>query len=253
MRTVNSTMLIGSKGTGLALMAGVVLTIVAGLFFPGGPFVSPVDQTDFAAAIVPLGEQAVLGHVMTMLLILGMLFYAYGFVALYRLGNGERSLGSTALRLGVVTSLFGWGIFVLGLAQRHMVIYLMQRSLDSAESAEAQAQLAQFALDVQIDIAGLLMGFLWLYPVASALTGIGLAGRFSGLNAFKLASYVLVIIGVGAIINFLIALLAPGLDTVTLLLVNNVFQMIGALALFVIGLGLYQGRRELVPAEESSG
>lgn len=212
-----------------------------------------MDQTDFAAAIVPLGEQAALGHVMTMLLVVGMLFYASGFVALYRLGNGERSPASTALRLGVVTSLFGWGVFVLGLAQRHMVIYLMQRSLDSAESAEAQAQLAQFALDVQIDIAGLLMGFLWLYPVASILTGVGLAARFRSLNVFKLASYVLVIIGAGAIINFLIALLAPGLDTVTLLLVNNIFQMIGALALFVVGLGLYQGRRELVPAEESSG
>ena len=238
--------LAGHRGTGLSLMAGVILTIVAGLFFPGGPFVSPVDQTDFAAAIVPLGEQAGLSHLMTMLLVLGMLCYAYGFTALLRLGGH-------ALRIGVVTSVFAWGVFVIGLAQRHIVVYLMQQSLDSGQSAEAQAQLANLALDTQVDIAGLLMGFLWLYPIASILTGIGLAGRFRDLNALKIASYVLVVIGVGALINFALALYAPGLDTVTLLLVNNVFQMIGALGLFVIGLGLYQGRSELVPAEESSG
>ena len=56
MKTVNSSMLLGSKGAGLALMVGVILAIVASVFYPGGPFINPVDQSDFAAAVVRPGR-----------------------------------------------------------------------------------------------------------------------------------------------------------------------------------------------------
>ena len=47
--------------------------IVASFFYPGGPFINPVNQTDFPAAIAALGDQPNLGHVTTMLAVAGML------------------------------------------------------------------------------------------------------------------------------------------------------------------------------------
>ena len=101
MGALSSRMLVGNKGAGLALMLGVVLTIVASFFFPGGPLVDPVDQTDFPAAVAALGGQPNLGHAMTMLVIAGMLLYAHSFLAVYRLAGDDRSLSGMALRSGV--------------------------------------------------------------------------------------------------------------------------------------------------------
>ena len=252
MGALSSSMLVGNKGAGRALMAAVILTIVGSLFYPGGPLINPVNQTDFPAAIAALGDQPSLGHVTTMLAVAGMLLQAYGLFALFRLSNGQRCLAGTALRTGVIASLFGWGIFLLALGRRHMVIHLMQRSMNPAETPEVQAQFQAFALAGHVDMAGLLLGFLWVYPIASILVGLGLAARFGALDIFKAASYGLVIIGAAGLINFVVAQHAPTLDLNILLVLNNVFLMVGALCLFVIGLGLYQGRRELVP-EDSSG
>ncbi len=38
MGALSSSMLVGNKGAGLALMAAVILTIVGSLFYPGGAF-----------------------------------------------------------------------------------------------------------------------------------------------------------------------------------------------------------------------
>ena len=80
--------------------------------------INPVNQTDFPAAIAALGDQPSLGHVTTMLAVAGMLLQAYGLFALFRLGNGQRCLAGTALRTGVIASLFGWAIFVLAMGRR---------------------------------------------------------------------------------------------------------------------------------------
>ena len=124
--------------------------------------------------------------------------------------------------------------------------------MNPAETPDVQAQIEVFALAGHVDMAGLLLGFLWGYPIASILVGLGLVARFGALDIFKAASYGLVIIGAAGLINFVVAQHAPTLDLNVLLVLNNVFLFVGALCLFVIGLGLYQGRSELVP-EESSG
>lgn len=246
-------MLLGSKGAGLALMVGVILAIVASLFYPGGPFISPVDQTDFGAAVVTLGEQPSLAHLMTMLVILGMLLHIYGITALLRVGQGERCLGAIALRTGVFASLFAWGIFIVGLSQRHMAIHLMQRSANSAESAEMAQQFQALALDSHIGMAGLLMGFVWIWPIASSLVGIGLIARLGSMDVFKVAAYGFVVVGAGGMIIFLLAQHASGLNINNLLVATNTFQMFGSIFLFITGLGLYQGRSGFVPDEESAG
>lgn len=246
-------MLVGSKGTGLALMVGVILAIVASLFYPGGPFINPVNQTDFPAAVAALGEQPHLAHVMTMLVIAGMLLHGYGIAALLRLGNGRRCLAGSALRAGVIASLFGWAIFVVALGRRHMVIHLMQRSTNPAESPEMLTQFEAFALAGHVDMAGLLMGFVWVWPVASILVGLGLIARLTTMNVFKVAAYGFVAIGVGGLVNFLVAQHVPTLDLNALLVANNTLQLVGSLCLFIVGLGLYQGRSGFVPDEESAG
>ena len=96
------------------------------------------------------------------------------------------------------------------------------------------------------------MGFLWIYPIASILVGLGLVGRFGTMNVFKLAAYGLAVIGLGGMVVFVLAQHTSGLDVNALLVANNTLQMIGSLCLFAIGVGLYQSRPELVPEEESS-
>ena len=251
MRTVNSSILLGSKGAGLALMTGVILAIVASLFYPGGPVINPVDQSDFGAAVVALGEHPSLAHVMTMLVIVGMLLHVYGISALLRLGKGEQCLAGTVLRSGVFASLFAWGIFIIGLGQRHMVIHLMQRSEN--ESADMAQQFQGLALDGHIGMAGMLMGFVWIWPVASSLVGLGLVARIGAVNVYKLAALGLLAIGVGGMVNFVVAQHASGLDINALLMANNILQMFGSIFLFIVGLGLYRGQRGLVPEEESAG
>ena len=253
MRTVISNMLVGSKGAGLALMTGVILAIVASLFYPGGPAVNPVDQSDFLGAVVALGEHPSLAHVMTMLVILGMLLHVYGISALLRLGKGEQCLAGTILRSGVFASLFAWGIFIIGLGQRHMVIHLMQRSANPAESADMAQQFQGLALDGHIGMAGMLMGFVWIWPVASSLVGLGLVARIGAMNVYKLAAYGLLVIGVGGMVNFIVAQHGSGLDINALLMSNNILQMFGSVFLFIVGLGIYRGQRGLVPEEESAG
>ena len=61
MSAVNATVPSGTRAGGLAVMAGMVLTLVASLFFPGGPIIDPVDQTDFPAAVRRFGCQSYIG------------------------------------------------------------------------------------------------------------------------------------------------------------------------------------------------
>ena len=69
------------------------------------------------------------------------------------------------------------------------------------------------------------------------------------MNVFKLASYGLVVIGALALVVFIIVQHSPGTDVETLLIINNILLLIGSFCLFAIGLGMYQGRSELVPED----
>ena len=93
-------------------------------------------------------------------------------------------------------------------------------------------------------MAGLILALVALYPLASILTGIGIASRFGAMNIFKLASYGLVMMGVLAGINFLVVQHATGYDIESILIINNILLWIGSFALLAIGVGMYQGRSE---------
>ncbi len=239
-----------SKSAGLGIMVGIVLLLIGSVFYPGGLLIDPVDQTDFGAALGALSANASLAHFVTMVSAIGMLLYGYGFFTLLRQIRQQQTMSDLALRFGIVISMFGWGIFLLGMGMRHGVIHFLQRSaMESGADATALGDLALVCHAVTI---GLILAFLITYPVGSSLLGISLAPRFSGMNVYKLASFGLVAVGLAGFINYLIVQHAASTSVEALLLSNNLTLFVGAIFLSIIGLGMYRGRSEL-NTEEPAG
>lgn len=236
----------GARAGGLAVMAGMILTLVASLFFPGGPIIDPVDQTDFPAAAAALAANPSLAHAMTLLVIIGMLLYSYGFIELLRVGGQGAGFGVSVLRFGILTSLFSWGVFIVGFGARHSAIYLMEQGLRAGEGTELGAEFAALAVSSHITMMGLLLAFMVVNPIASVLVGLGLAARFSNLNIYMLAAYGLIAIGLGGFINMALALFLDNPDVVLHLAISQLLLFVGSLCLFVIGAGMCLGRSELV-------
>ena len=239
----------GAKAAGLAIMAGMVLTLVASLLFPGGPLIDSVDQTDFPAAAAAMAANPDLAHTMTLLAIVGMLLYSYGFVELLRLRGQGAGFAVSVLRFGIVASLFSWGVFIVGFGVRHSAIYLMQQGVNAGEGTELQAEFANLALSSHITMMGLLLAFMVVNPIGSALVGLGLAARLGNLSIYTLASYGLVIIGLAGFVNMVLALLLTDPDVVLHLLISQLLLFVGSICLFIIGVGLYSGRGELVAVD----
>ena len=237
-----------TRQAGLALIVGVVLSMVGSIIFPGGPIVDSVDQTDFAGAIEALAARPGLGHLTTLMVIVGMLLHGYALLGLFGLARGGEGFRGPGLRFGIILSLFGWGLFILSLAKRHMVIHLTQRA-DTADTASLQEFFDAAALTGHTEMSGLILGFIVIYPFGSALTGLGLVPRFDAMDVFKAACYGLVLVGVVGFLNFVYALFVPDTDLLLHLMINNLVLMFGSVCLFVIGLGMYRGRSEFVPAD----
>ena len=232
------------KVGGVALMIAVIGSLTGSFLYPGGPIVDPVDQTNFPFAIERLGQYSGLAHITTTVVIVAMMLQSFGLFSLYNLYGSGRGFPGLALRLGIITSIFGWGLFLVSLGMRHMVIHLMQRSMNPAEAVELRAQMEGLALTTHVEMAALLLAFIAVYPIASVLVGIGLSARFSRMNAYRLAGYGLVLIGVGGFINFQVAQHVVGISLDTLLITNNLLLSVGAICLFVIGYGMFRGREE---------
>ncbi len=227
---------------------GVILSMIGSMVFPGGPLVDRVDQTDFEAAIVALAGNPGLGHVTTLMVIVGMLLHGYGLLALFGLARGGEGFSGPGLRFGIILSLFGWGLFILAMAKRLMVIHLTQRA-DVAETAALEEFFNTAALTGHTEMAGLVLGFIVIYPFGSALTGLGLVARFGGMDLLKLACYGLVAVGIVGFTNLLVALFSPASIVETLLIVNNTTLAVGSVCLLVLGIGMYQGRSEVTAGD----
>ncbi|MXW35964.1 MAG: hypothetical protein F4X26_00255 [Chloroflexi bacterium] len=240
-------MAIGSTRTaGLALALGVVLAVGGSLFFPGGPIVDGVDQTDFDAAVGALAANPELGHATTLVVVLGMMLHAYGFLALFALGRGNSGLMGLGLRFGLILSIFAWGIFAISQGKRIMVIHLMQRA-DSAETAGSREFFEAAALTSHTEMIGLLVGFMVIFPFATMLVGLGLAPRFQGMDVLRVACYGFIAIGAVALVNFAWAMFFPASSPESHLVVHNLLSLIGSICLLIVGIGMYRGRSELVP------
>ena len=237
---------------GLALSAGIVLAIVAAMLFPGGPVIDRVDQTDFSAAAATMGEAPTLTHTMSFLTIVAMLLQIFGAVGLFHLASGQGGLGGTILKFGVVASIIEWSIIILATGMRHFVTHLLQRGANAADGSEIQMGFNNAALAVYIDMIGVFVAFIAIFPIASALVGLGLVGRFPTMNVFKLAAYGLIAVGAVGMVNFLVAMYMSGPDPWAFLIVSNVVLNIGALCLLVTGIGMYQSRVGLAEEPEEA-
>ena len=251
MASVGSQLLPSPRAAGISLMAGVALTLFPSLFTPGGPFISPVDPTDYVGTIEVLAQYPSLAHLTAMLAVFSMLLYGYGLLGLLGLRGAKGNFRSSLLQYGIMTSLFGWGIFLIAMGKRHMSIHLVQRSVNAAEDPETQALLYNAALSGYADMAGLILAFLSIYPFASAMVGLGLMPRLSSLNAYKIAAMGLVVIGAAGFLNFLTAQHFPAFNLNMLVYINNMLLSIGGICLFVVGLGMYRKRESFLSDEPS--
>ena len=84
------------------------------------------------------------------------------------------------------------------------------------------------------------------------LFGLGLAPRFQTMNAFKLASYGMVLVGAVGLINIVLVQHIHDVDVGLFSLISNSFLMLGAVFFLILGVGMYQGRSEFT-GEDSSG
>ena len=244
MVSTDSSVLPGIRPAGLALVVGVILSFGASILLPGGAVIDPVDQNDFAAVIGAWTDNAGLTHSVNLVFIFAMLLEAYGFLGLFRLLGQERSAGNSILLFGLVTSLFSWGVFVIGMGMRHIVIHIAQHSLGSGAGLETQAQADQVALTTFTAMAGVHFAFLAISPIATMLTGIGLASRFPDMSIYKLAPYGLMLSGLAGIINLIFTQHLHDVDLGLFAMISSGLLLFGALWLLIIGIGMLQGRYE---------
>lgn len=225
---------------GLALIVGVLMLVLASLIYPGGAVMNPVDQTDFPAALEAAAANASLAHLASMMSIIGM--FLYGYAAFAWLHLARQGPGGFCLRLGAYVSVFGWSLYVVAMGMRQFSIHLMQRG---AGAGADQAMFESLALNAYVAMAGIVIALVSVYPIGSALVGLGLAARFDSMNIFKLASWGFVLVGVGGAVNFLVLQHASGIEPLVLLTNDNGMQALGSLLFVIIGVGMYRGRAEL--------
>ena len=239
-----------TRAAGMAFMVGVILTMIASVLYPGGFLIDYADQSDYAAAITALENNANLGHAVTTLSVVGMLLMAAGLLRLYTLPRVESVFSRPLLRFGIIVTMLEGSFVILGLGKRHLLIHLLQRGEGVGNSPEMAMEFEALALSAYADMVGAFLTFLVVFPFASFLVGLGLASRFEGMDIYKIASYGLVLVGIVGMALILVAMHITGLDLALLLNINNMNLLVGAVCLFIIGLGMYQGRRELAVEED---
>ena len=238
------------KRAGLALMVGVVLVWVAGLFLPGFALIDPTDQTDFAAARDALGDSAVLAHWMNFLTLIALLLMIFAFVRLYPVASRKAGVGGRLLQFGIITSIIEWSILIIVVGMRHFEIHLMQRSTSASGGSQSPEAFEAAALALHIDMTGVILATVALYPLASIMVGLGLAKQFASLDLYKGAAYAMAAAGALGLVNFLVGMNAPDADLQTLVTINSIALYAAGACLLIVGLGMYQGRQEF--ADEGS-
>ena len=249
--TIQEDMEMTTKYPGFALMVGVVLIFVGSLFLPGNSIINPVDQIDYPEAVDALRDSAVLAQWMTFITLISLLLMSFGLLALFPLASRQPGLGGRLLQFGIITSIIEWSVLIVASGMRHFSIHLTQRAdLGNYGSLTEQAFM-DAALAVHIDMLAVTLTFVVLFPLASILVGLGLAPRFGSMGVYKIASYLLVLVGLVGLLNFLISINSPDVGIDLLLYVNSVVLYIGGACLFIMGLGMYRGQPELSEQEAS--
>ena len=238
----------GNRSAGLALMAGVILSIPVFVFHPGGFFIAPVDLNDFPATIVVLADYASLTHVLTMVMMLSLFLESYGFFALVRIPSRPGSLSGLSLRFGVTAMLFSYGALALELGTRHMVVHTITHGVTGASGAAPAETLTMplpaLALAMYTAGVALHMTFLVVSALASFFLGLGLAAHFATLNIYRIAGYGMALVGLAGLVNVVIIQHFHDVDFAFLAIITSLTLLVGTAWLFITGLGLYKGISE---------
>lgn len=243
MNSSDSNLLPSTKSAGIALTAGILLAFLSSAFYPGGAIIDPVEQSDFLAVIDVWTDNASLTHILTLTFIVAMLLEAYGFLGLFRLLGQQSGFANSALLFGLVTSLFTWGVFIVGMGMRHIVVHIMRHDLGAGP--DAQADLEVLALTVYTAMAGVHFAFLAVSPIATMFTGIGLAPRFEEMSIYKLAPYGLILSGLVGIVHFTGAQQLQNVDLTQFAWTSAMLLLFSSVCLMIVGVGMAQNRYEL--------
>ena len=205
MSTSMSSALPENKTAGIALIAGLILTLFASLLYPGGVLIDSVDQTNFHGAIAAMSDNANITHAMTLL-----------FIPCNPDGGVRLARARSAGRPGRKPCRHSFAIRVrrnciqLGLVHCRTGLKAHGRPHNTARSGRwdrlgSAAQLQTLAEAVYSGGAAVHVAFLSVASVAATFLGLGLAARFGAMNVFKLAAYGMVLVGVVGLLNLGVA------------------------------------------------
>ncbi len=236
--------MLGSKLPGLAIVGGLVLLIITLLLYPGGWIIDAADSLDFQRTIDAMTENDNLSHALFFVIILSALAISFGIFSFWKLGGSDDPL----LGFAILVNLFHYGIFILTMGMRHMLVAIAQHG-DGIEfrGAAASADVVDsYMVMLQASSGGLHYAFVIVSSVSGILLGLALARRFGSLNLYAGACWVFFLAGVAGLLNALVgqqAEVAPAAFVAT----SNIVLFIAALALLVIGIGVLRGESELTP------
>ena len=231
---------------GLSLMIGIILAFIAAAFYPGALIVDAVDQADFAAVIAAMTDSDSLAHVLTLTMILAIMLQAFGLYSLLRVQRAPGIVDS-ALRLAVAATMFAWGIYIIAMGMRHVVLHIATHgiSISMGDAANEDMALAVYSAHV-----GALYGFIAIGAVTSFILGLAVAARFKSMNIYRIAGYGLALKGVAEVFNLALIQHLHDVDFGVIAAVASGLLYLGGVWLFIIGFGIFRGEKELVPESE---
>ncbi|MDE2765168.1 MAG: hypothetical protein OXI25_01885 [Chloroflexota bacterium] len=236
------------KIAGIALIVGALMTALGSMLYPGALNVS-VDRMDFGASIDAVTASPAMAHATTLASILGVILLAVGAFYFFRLAPSQTSLTGLALRFGIASMLFSWGIYVAQMSTGHTVVPILTYGVGEGTGVDVQDRLRDLAMSVYAAGAVLHYAFLSVSCVASILLGLGLAARFPTMNLFKAAAYGLVLVGVLLGANLAFVQHVEGLGSSAVLVIAGGALGVGIICWVALGIGLYQANADLVPEE----
>ncbi len=235
-----------NKAAGLAITGGLAVMIITLILYPGGWVIDATSSMDFQATIDAMTGNDNLSHALLFFVILASLSISFGIFSFWRLTGSNDPL----LQFGIMVNLFHYGIYILTMGTRHMLVAIAQHQdgIEVDGLSATPAQINEYLVMLQAMSGGLHYAFVIVSSVSGILLGLALARRYSSLNITAMACWLFFIAGVAGLLNAFVgqqAELAPE----AFIVVSNLVLFVAAIALFVIGVGVLRGEPELVPAE----
>ena len=256
MTTATDKELAKNRWAGLSVMAGCVAIVISMLLLPGGLLIeSGSGGWDFDKATSVLRDYPVMADLVTFLASLATIGFIVGLMVLIRRRSGGGP-AEGAVRVGAVLMLSGYVLFLLYQGLRHIMVQVLEHEIGGVTPDEETA----IAYSLHAVSIGAYVAFLTLASVASILLGWGVGARFASMNAYRIASILMVVVGVATLLTLLTTIYLPdadftgsaiAADTIgfifsTLAYVAAGVQFIALIWWFLVGYGISKSMPEFV-------